>query len=344
MRPSVLCTLLVLFMMTLSCNGKDNWTDAERELIGSQGDVMHVTKTDNEADLAILRSISRELPVEAVMDPIFPVLSEKMTKTMLAPENDGVGIAGPQVGLLRRVIVVQRLDKAGEPCEVYPNIRITRFGGKMEAGQEGCLSVPARRGRVLRDRDIDITYTNPASGKDTTEHVEGFTAVIFQHEIDHLDGVLYIDKTYNDDPSLFDAEAVKGQIENLCRFIPDHGLSDRAEYYLTPSYYDLYKRCFDLPKDPDDLGDGEFLYYFVSGNGGGTPVFAMEDITFIDNENAEARISVAEDFSEYGGGIGESRTSILKLVLQDGFWKIDDWDGTRTLCEEYLRSKGITES
>ena len=331
-------------MMTLSCNGKDNWTDAERELIGSQGDVMHVTKTDNEADLAILRSISRELPVEAVMDPIFPVLAEKMTKTMLAPENDGVGIAGPQVGLLRRVIVVQRLDKAGEPCEVYPNIRITRFGGKMEAGQEGCLSVPARRGRVLRDRDIDITYTNPASGKDTTEHVEGFTAVIFQHEIDHLDGVLYIDKTYNDDPSLFDAEAVKGQIENLCRFIPDHGLSDRAEYYLTPSYYDLYKRCFDLPKNPDDLGDGEFLYYFVSGNGGGTPVFAMEDITFIDNENAEARISVAEDFSEYGGGIGESRTGILKLVLQDGFWKIDDWDGTRTLCEEYLKSKGITES
>lgn len=344
MRPSVLCTLLVLFMMTLSCNGKDNWTDAERELIGSQGDVMHVTKTDNEADLAILRSISRDLPVEAVMDPIFPVLAEKMTKTMLAPENDGVGIAGPQVGLLRRVIVVQRLDKAGEPCEVYPNIRITRFGGKMEAGQEGCLSVPARRGRVLRDRDIDITYTNPASGKDTTEHVEGFTAVIFQHEIDHLDGILYIDKTYNDDPALFDAEAVKGQIENLCRFIPDHGLSDRAEYYLTPSYYDLYKRCFDLPKNPDDLGDGEFLYYFVSGNGGGTPVFAMEDITFIDNENAEARISVAEDFSEYGGGIGESRTGILKLVLQDGFWKIDDWDGTRTLCEEYLKSKGITES
>ncbi|MBR3450857.1 MAG: peptide deformylase [Bacteroidales bacterium] len=331
-------------MMTLSCNGKDNWTDAERELIGSQGDVMHVTKTDNEADLAILRSISRDLPVEAVMDPIFPVLAEKMTKTMLAPENDGVGIAGPQVGLLRRVIVVQRLDKAGEPCEVYPNIRITRFGGKMEAGQEGCLSVPARRGRVLRDRDIDITYTNPASGKDTTEHVEGFTAVIFQHEIDHLDGILYIDKTYNDDPALFDAEAVKGQIENLCRFIPDHGLSDRAEYYLTPSYYDLYKRCFDLPKNPDDLGDGEFLYYFVSGNGGGTPVFAMEDITFIDNENAEARISVAEDFSEYGGGIGESRTGILKLVLQDGFWKIDDWDGTRTLCEEYLKSKGITES
>ena len=79
-------------------------------MIEGQGEVMRVTKIDNEADLAILRSVSRELPVEAVMDPIFAVLADKMAKTMVAPENDGVGIAGPQVGLLRRVIVVQRLD------------------------------------------------------------------------------------------------------------------------------------------------------------------------------------------------------------------------------------------
>ena len=329
-------------MLTISCQVKNNWTDAERELINGQGEVMHVTKIDNEADLAILRSVSRELPVEAVMDPIFAVLADKMAKTMVAPENDGVGIAGPQVGLLRRVIVVQRLDKEGEPCEVYPNVRITRFGGKMEAGREGCLSVPARRGRVLRDRDIDITYTNPATGKDTTEHVEGFTAVIFQHEIDHLDGVLYIDKTYNDDPALFDAEAVKGQIESLCQFIPDHGLSDNAAYYLTPSYYDLYNRCFELPKDPDDIGDGEFLYYFVTGNGGAKPIFQMEEISFPDKENAIAKIRVTEDWSEFGGGLGNSRTGTLKLVLQDGFWKIDDWDGTRALCEEYLKEKGQT--
>ena len=329
-------------MMAIGCNIADNWTAEERALIEGQGEVMRVTKIDNEADLAVLRSVSQELPAEAVMDPVFQVLAEKMTKTMLAPENDGVGIAGPQVGLLRRVIVVQRLDKEGEPCEVYPNVRITRFGGKMEAGREGCLSVPARRGRVLRDRDIDITYTNPRTGKDTTEHVEGFTAVIFQHEIDHLDGVLYIDKTYNDDPALFDAEAVKGQIESLCQFIPDHGLSDNAAYYLTPSYYDLYNRCFELPKDPDDIGDGEFLYYFVSGNGGAKPIFQMEEISFPDKENAIAKIRVTEDWSEFGGGLGDSRTGTLKLVLQDGFWKIYDWDGTRALCEEYLKEKGQT--
>ncbi|MBR0174629.1 MAG: peptide deformylase, partial [Bacteroidales bacterium] len=74
-------------------------------------------------------------------------------------------------------------------------------------GPEGCLSVPGRRGNVLRYRDIDIQYTlpagSPASGgpsptrpapRDTTERIQGFTAVIFQHECDHLDGVLYIDK------------------------------------------------------------------------------------------------------------------------------------------------------
>ena len=200
MKPSILITIILMAMMTIGCKVADNWTDEERALIGGQGDgeVMRVTKIDDEADLAILRSVSRELPVEAVRDPLFGVLAERMTRTMLAPENDGVGIAGPQVGLLRRVIVVQRLDKEGEPCEVYPNVRITRFGGKMEVGWEGCLSVPDRRGEVLRDRDIDIAYTNPATGRDTTEHIEGFTAVIFQHEIDHLDGILYIDKLCED--------------------------------------------------------------------------------------------------------------------------------------------------
>ena len=327
-------------MIAISCSVKDNWTTEERALIEGQGEVMRVTKTDNEADLKILRTPSVDLPVAAIRDPLFPVLAKKMVETMIAPENDGVGIAGPQVGLLRRVIAVQRFDKEGEPYEVYPNIRITQFRGKMEAGREGCLSVPARRGRVLRDRDIDITYTNPKTGKDTTERIEGYTAVIFQHEVDHLDGILYIDKTYNDDPALFDPAAVKEQIENLCQYIPDHGLSDNAAYYLTPSYYDLYNRCFELPKDYDNISDGEFLYYFVTGNGGATPIFQMEEISFPDKQNAIAKIRVTEDWSEFGGGIGASRTGILKMVLEDGFWKIDDWDDTRALCEEYLKEKG----
>ena len=114
--------------------------------------------------------------------------------TVTSPEQDGVGIAGPQVGIGRRIVAVQRFDKEGEPFEVYPNIRVTAKRGSPEPGPEGCLSVPGRRGDVLRWQDIDIAYTSPRTGRDTTETVKGFTAVIFQHETDHLDGVLYIDK------------------------------------------------------------------------------------------------------------------------------------------------------
>lgn len=120
-----------------------------------------------------------------------------MIATVSAPEEDGVGIAAPQVGISRRVIAVQRLDKEGEPFAIYPNIRIIAVRGDKVEGQEGCLSVPGKRGTVARWRDIDISYTLvPSSGvpRDTTETVKGFTSVIFQHECDHLDGVLYTDR------------------------------------------------------------------------------------------------------------------------------------------------------
>ena len=121
-------------------------------------------------------------------------LEQKLIATVTSPEQDGVGIAAPQVGLLRRVVAVQRFDKEGEPFEVYPNIRVIRTRGEMAPGPEGCLSIPNRRGDVMRYQDIDISYTSPFTLKDTVETIQGFTAVIFQHETDHLDGVLYIDK------------------------------------------------------------------------------------------------------------------------------------------------------
>ena len=174
-----------------SCGG---WRRAERNLIGNEPCVMRVLTVEDSADVAILRAKSCNIPVKELKGQTYRVLAESMLATVTSPEQDGVGIAGPQVGILRRIVAVQRFDKEGNPFEVYPNIRITAFRGEPEAGREGCLSVPGRRGTVLRWRDIDIQYTLPASGRDTTERVEGFTAVIFQHETDHLDGILYIDK------------------------------------------------------------------------------------------------------------------------------------------------------
>ena len=183
---------LAPLLLLAGCRG--GWSAAERELISGQPAVMRVLTVEDEADMKVLRTPCRDLSARELADPLYEVLAAKMLATVTSPEQDGVGIAAPQVGVSRNVIAVQRLDKEGEPFELYPNIRITAFRGEQEAGREGCLSIPGRRGNVLRWRDIDICYTSLASGRDTTERIQGFTAVIFQHETDHLKGILYTDK------------------------------------------------------------------------------------------------------------------------------------------------------
>ena len=123
----------------------------------------------------------------------YQTLAEKKVSTVTSPEQDGVGIAGPQVGISRRIVAVQRFDKSGAPFEVYPNILVAASRGEKVPGSEGCLSIPGRSGKVARYRDIDITYTSTKTLRDTTETIQGFTAVIFQHECAHLDGILYTD-------------------------------------------------------------------------------------------------------------------------------------------------------
>lgn len=186
--------LLIALTVLLVAGCRGGWTAAERELIESQPDVMRVLTVEDAADLKVLRAECRDFSARELADPLYAELASKLIATVTSPEQDGVGIAAPQVGVSRNVIAVQRLDKEGEPFEVYPNIRITAFRGEQEAGREGCLSIPGRRGNVLRWRDIDICYTSLASGRDTTERIQGFTAVIFQHETDHLKGILYTDK------------------------------------------------------------------------------------------------------------------------------------------------------
>ena len=125
----------------------------------------------------------------------------RMISTVTHPSQDGVGIAGPQVGLSRRIVAVQRFDKVGEPFEVYANVKIVWMSDSLAYGPEGCLSVPDRRGNVLRSQEIVIEYADIAALQHgladipmVRDTVTGFTAVIFQHEIDHLEGVLYIDR------------------------------------------------------------------------------------------------------------------------------------------------------
>jgi peptide deformylase len=200
-------TAVMILATCICCKGPANgFTKAEMEIIDSSDSIMRVLTIDNPEDSAVLRTVSSDLSAEALRSDHYKRLAELMLATVTHPSQDGVGIAAPQVGINRRVVAVQRFDKEavlpdgseGCPFEVYPNIRIVSMSESLEPGPEGCLSVPDRRGEVMRAREIVIEYADvnrlDQGNYMVRETIYGFTAVIFQHEIDHLDGVLYIDR------------------------------------------------------------------------------------------------------------------------------------------------------
>ena len=178
-----------------SCSSKGDFTEIEKEIIlGAQDAVLKVYKIDNEEDLKVLRDTSADLGVKALESGLYAALAKRMVETVTHPEVDGVGLAAPQIGINRRVVAVQRFDKEGEPFEVYPNISIIEASKELAPGPEGCLSVPNQRHEVMRHTWVTIQYYSLEQQKVVQERIEGFTAVIFQHEVDHLSGVLYIDR------------------------------------------------------------------------------------------------------------------------------------------------------
>ncbi len=202
-------TIIAMAIMGTSCTTA--FTAAERATIGSGDEIMRLTTIDNEADSLILRQISKPLSRRDVASEEFSTLCRRMLATVRNPENEGVGIAAPQVGILRRLVAVQRFDKEGGPFEFYINPKIVEYEDDWILGGEGCLSVPDFRGDVLRAQSIKISYRD-AQYRLHREKVEGFTAVIFQHEIDHLDGILYIDHL---DEDIFDADIPDEFIEEV---------------------------------------------------------------------------------------------------------------------------------
>lgn len=123
-------------------------------------------------------------PVTEITDRI-RTLVEDMIETMR--DADGVGIAAPQVGVLRRVAVVEVED-----LYVLINPVITEMEGD-QFNEEACLSVPGRAGKVHRPTRV-VCECMDLDGKPQVYEVEGLTAVCFCHEIDHLDGILFTDK------------------------------------------------------------------------------------------------------------------------------------------------------
>ena len=132
----------------------------------------------------VLRKISR--PVEEITPRILTLLDD-MTETMRAA--DGCGLAAPQVGILRRIVVVE--VEEGNVIELI-NPKIVATAGEQVA-MEGCLSVPGRRGKVKRPRHVTVRATN-RYGEEFEISGSDLLARAFCHELDHLDGKLYVDR------------------------------------------------------------------------------------------------------------------------------------------------------
>ncbi len=133
----------------------------------------------------VLRKISK--PVKEITDRT-KILIEDMIETMY--DANGVGLAAPQVGILRRIAVVDIYDDTGIKVLINPVI-IEKDGKSID--QEGCLSVPGFVGEVERPAHIKIDYMN-LEGKMCSMDAEGLLARAICHEIDHLDGILFVDK------------------------------------------------------------------------------------------------------------------------------------------------------
>ena len=145
----------------------------------------------------ILRSKAKKVPLSFLKTNEFKKLEKQMIYTMRRAH--GVGLAALQVGVPLCIAVMEIRKTPTRPHVKHQgpitiiNPVIKKYGSKKEKGWEGCLSLPDVRGEVNRPSAVTVEYTN-AAGKKVVEHATGLWARIFQHEIDHLSGTVYVDR------------------------------------------------------------------------------------------------------------------------------------------------------
>lgn len=169
--------------------------------------IRRILTIDNAADLAILKAVSP--PVEGGVTDELRVLMDDMLETMY--DAPGIGLAAAQIGELKRVVVMDLGDKpvdgASEDPEAeesedlqlarrnpryFVNPEVVWASDETFSYEEGCLSVPEYFDAVERPARVRVRYLN-YQGETIEEEIEGLYAVCFQHELDHLNGVLFID-------------------------------------------------------------------------------------------------------------------------------------------------------
>jgi len=171
-----------------------------------------------------LRKKAELVKPDEINTPEFKQLIADMFETMKA--YDGVGLAAPQINISKQLAIVgipednpRYPDQESTKQYIVINPRIKILDTKKMGFWEGCLSVPGMRGLVERPRKIQLDFLNE-QGQAEKLVLEGFPAVVFQHELDHLEGTLYIDRirdtknlAFNEEYSKFIAKEDEEEID-----------------------------------------------------------------------------------------------------------------------------------
>lgn len=194
-----LSTILLIGLSLFSANSMAQFTRNERGLInsGNKETPFRVLKITNPQDSIFLRLQCCEVDYSNDSEDL-QLLIERLKTTMMV--ESGVGIAAPQIGIAKNVFLFTRIDRPGHPVTTVINPRIiNRPKETVCFERDGCLSIPNISGNTIRYPWIDVEYTDE-NGSLIQERLEGysrtgnFAGIIFQHEFDHLQGILFIDK------------------------------------------------------------------------------------------------------------------------------------------------------
>ena len=174
----------------------------------------------------ILRNKTKDIPINEIKSENTQKIIEKMIKTMR--KHNGAGLAANQIYEPIRICIIEVLDNPRYkhlntiPLKVLINPKvIIKKDSTTFNSYEGCLSVPNLRGKVKRYNTINVTYYN-MDAKKITEDIKGLESIVYQHEIDHLDGYLFTDKvednstlvTYENYQKYYEEE-YKKELENF---------------------------------------------------------------------------------------------------------------------------------
>ena len=162
--------------------------------------IRRILTIDIPADMAILKTVAE--PVAGVTDETRALMDDMLETMYDAP---GIGLAAPQIGVLDRVVVMdlgdgevaeglegEEAEKAARNPRYFVNPEILWASEETAPYEEGCLSIPSYYDEVQRPARVRVSYLN-YQGEKIEEEIDGLYAVCFQHELDHLNGVLFID-------------------------------------------------------------------------------------------------------------------------------------------------------